>query len=1133
MRCGSVCERMIREDYGQWLARGRAHQQAGRPIDAMVCYRRALKSNAYAVQARYRLGEVLRDLGRDDEAQAAWRAGLSLEPGHVRLMLSVAGAARRAGAHTEAIKKYQQVLVAHPKHSGARMGLALSRLALGDETAYAELGGLFAGVASSRTWDELSRVLAGASPSAARGALLADLAATRSSVLPPPLLALAAEQMIAAGKRDQAYAMLGEAERLAATIDDPEVLRRLARAEVALVRSNAWTGRYAARCMALFAFAAPIMWPRRTAGAALRVAYLVAPGARIDIGGVTLDVEYYLHTIVAAHRREHIAAAVYVVGDAPLRDATALLSAGIPVAGLGATPGPALARTIAEADPDALIDLIGINAPLGPLLAQRPARTLWTYSELAGANVAPLITHALPAPGAGDEGALARHGRSLETVLLETCAAEPWFADTSAHAAAETGATWRAAVAAHQGGDADAAIAGYRALLSEQPGYAPAQHLLGVLLRDRGQRSDAVSALAAALAAAPAYAEPRAALANLWCEDGLTGEAVKLCKEGLRLASNEVTLWRALGLARLAQRDGAAANRALDRALQLEPADATTHYNHGVALQMLHRHGSALRAYQRALALDPELFAADFNIGVIFREQGRSDAAIKAFEQVLARDPGHVPAHKALAETLLAARRLDEWFKAFDRFEAACPDALPMAVLALGACQYRADFTALDRYLDRLRQDEFKPSTETELADCLEELLFLLLYFDVDPDAHFGLYKTYDMVAPRVYGGPLALPEERRPGRVRIGYLSGDLRNHVMGKMMWSALEHHDRNRFELYFYSMSTVSDRWTERYRGLADHFEVIAHLGERKAAERIAADELDILVDLATNTQGAKPGILALKPARVLITHVASAGVVGLSTVDFKLTDVCADLPENQRFQLETLLPMEGCVYPYRHIPPAGEHSFHRDRLGIAPDAVVIGAFVNPLKLSRRCLALWREVLDRVPAAVLAISPLSPELRAVYSRLLSAVGIAKDRVRVLPQGRNDAENQARYGLVDFTLDPMPYGGANGTLEALDMNVPVVTLVGRKHGERCGYSMLANLGATQTVAASGSQYVEIAVRLATDPGFMAEVRAAIRAGLERSPLTDMVAHTRHLERAYLQALEQRYPAALAAPNG
>jgi predicted O-linked N-acetylglucosamine transferase (SPINDLY family) len=96
--------------------------------------------------------------------------------------------------------------------------------------------------------------------------------------------------------------------------------------------------------------------------------------------------------------------------------------------------------------------------------------------------------------------------------------------------------------------------------------------------------------------------------------------------------------------------------------------------------------------------------------------------------------------------------------------------------------------------------------------------------------------------------------------------------------------------------------------------------------------------------------------------------------------------------------------------------------------------------------------------------------------------------------------------------------------------MNVPVVTLVGRKHGERSTYSILANLGVTQTVATSRSEYVEIAQRLATDAAFKAEVKAAIRAGLQHSPLTDMAAHTRNLEQAYRQALELRYPAALAA---
>ena len=224
-------------------------------------------------------------------------------------------------------------------------------------------------------------------------------------------------------------------------------------------------------------------------------------------------------------------------------------------------------------------------------------------------------------------------------------------------------------------------------------------------------------------------------------------------------------------------------------------------------------------------------------------------------------------------------------------------------------------------------------------------------------DAHFGLYQAYDTVARRVYGAPLLpRPGTRRPGRIRVGYLSADLRNHVMGKMMWAAVEHHDRDRFELFFDPLSTVNDAWTERFRGLADHFETIADRSEREAAKRIAADELDILVDLSTNTFGAKPGILALKPARVQITHVASAGVVGLSTIDFKLTDAFADLPENQSFQLETLLPMEGCVYPYRHVAPAAAHPFR------APSA---GRLARPGRHRRICESA--ETVAALPRAV----------------------------------------------------------------------------------------------------------------------------------------------------------------------
>ena len=347
-----------------------------------------------------------------------------------------------------------------------------------------------------------------------------------------------------------------------------------------------------------------------------------------------------------------------------------------------------------------------------------------------------------------------------------------------------------------------------------------------------------------------------------------------------------------------------------------------------------------------------------------------------------------------------------------------------------------------------------------------------------------------------------------------------------MGKMMWQAISHHDRERFELFFYATTRERDEWTQRFEGIASRFAWLAGHDDFTAAREVAADDLDLLVDLSTHTQGSRPGILARKPARLMLTHVASAGTLGMTQVDYKLTDRFADVPDSQEFMLERLLAMEGCVYPYRHVAPAAGMPFTRAALGIPADAFVIGAFVNPLKLSRRCLKLWRDVLDRVSRARLAFSPANPALRASYERLLAAGGIDRARAIFLPQGGDDAQNQARYRLVDTVLDTMPFGGVNGTLEALDMNVPVVTLVGKRHGERTSYSILANLGVTKTVAQTGRDYVDIAVRLAHDAAFASDVRAAIARGIASSPLTDMPAHTRHLEAAYRAAIE-RGPAA------
>jgi predicted O-linked N-acetylglucosamine transferase (SPINDLY family) len=1106
---------MTESEYGEWMDRGRAHQRDGRPIDAMLCYERAARGNPDSSDPHFALGEVQWQLGRLPGALAAWREASRITRNYMAPVQAEAEALLAIGDTGGAVAAAKRVQSLMPQDARAALIRGIGALVNGDPDDPAPAAAIDALLAREPSLlaiptlaGPLALALEHAPAGAGREALLGRIAHS------PDVLAHAVPQLLAVALEHVARTDSFDGDmraRIAAvacsrnyTLVDHELLRRAARAVSTfdVASGRALANLYAILCAKTFSAPVPLLWPVRTAGTRWRIVVLAGDAAASDAN---------LAALRALPEDE------FDITLATIGEATAAAIPGLTVVALPASADADAARIIAARDPDVVVDLVGLAASTGPLLARRPARAIVTAASIPVPNGPPLVDRV-----AADAAALA-------AMLVADRSAHD-FARDCARDVASLARQWDAAVGLHKKGDRKGASAQYGRVLAQQPGYAPALHLAGVACRDDGDLEGALARFSGAIEAAPGFVDARIAAMRAASALGRHERAIALGEEGVVRMPGNASVLRALGQAELARRNGAAASVAFAGALAIEPTDGETHFHHGVALQMMDDVAEAARAYQRALVFRPDLVAAHFNLGVLFQKQGVHEGAAEAFTEVLKAEPGNIAAWKYRGEALIAGARVDEFIVHFRQFAARHPRALPLAVQAIEACQYLADFNLLEQYLDGLRNDRFVVTDELELVDAMEQLLYLLLYVDVEPELVFKLALAYDGAARRVYGEPMPRPERRRPGRLRIGYLSADLRNHVMGKMVWSAVQHHDRERFELYFYALSAVDDDWTARFRGIAHGFESLAHVSERAAAQRIAQDDLDILVDLSTHTKGAKPGILAAKPARVQITHVASSGTVGLSTIDFKLTDRFADVPENGATQIETLLPMDGCVYPYRHVEVAVEHPFHRATLGIAAETIVIGAFVSGLKLTRRCLSLWREVLERVPAAELAFSPVNPALRALYLRLAAAAGIAADRLLFLPQGRDDGENQARYALVDFVVDPMPYGGVNGVLEPLDAGVPVVTLVGKRHGERTAYSILANLGVTATVARSGREYVEIAVRLATDQQFMREVRERIRAGISRSPLTDCVGHTRALERAYLAALEQRAPEALAA---
>jgi protein O-GlcNAc transferase len=615
-----------------------------------------------------------------------------------------------------------------------------------------------------------------------------------------------------------------------------------------------------------------------------------------------------------------------------------------------------------------------------------------------------------------------------------------------------------------------------RALLDEAASRAAA-----------GKIDDALAAYAAALAHAP-LPEAYYNVAALQLAKGNFAGAEASLHDAARLKPDWAQVHLGLGHLYFRQKKFAEAEAAFDHAAQLAPASVEALFNQAKALDRLRAWGEALAVLRRARALAP------------------------ADEEVWF----------ALRRHLLLFQLQEEAFEDFRAFESRAQLSVRVVCAGLLSARIAPGTDCEDKYLP-LALDWPYRSGEAGFAGVA---LAQAEYYDVSRAALRRLHDTYDRLRQQERAGmaDLAAPGirlPRTPGPVRIGYLSADFRDHVMGRLMLDVLRRHDRSKVSLYAYSVAVreLEDAVTEQFRASCERFVRLDDLDNYGAAQVIAADRLDLLVDLMGHSQSSRPGILLYKPAPVIISHLGSHGAVGLRQVDFKLCDRYVNLPDAAAYQIEAPLQLDGCVLPLRRVAPAAA-TLTRADLGISTDAIVFGVFVSLLKLSPRCLVLWRAILDRVPGSVLAFSPHRDADRALYLRRLASFGIGHDRVAFVPWTMADATDRARYRIVDIVLDTMPYTGGDTTAAALDMGVPVVTRVGERAAERMSWSLLAHLGVTDTAAQTDTEYIAIACRLADDAGWRTAVASAIASRLPQSGLADSDRYTRALEAVYERAL-------------
>ena len=637
-------------------------------------------------------------------------------------------------------------------------------------------------------------------------------------------------------------------------------------------------------------------------------------------------------------------------------------------------------------------------------------------------------------------------------------------------------------------------------------------------------------------------------------ERGRTDAAEGICAGILARDPRNARALHLLGLIADGRRDHARAAVLIGSAIAADPGVGLYHFNLGNALRELGRTEEAAASYARATALDPGRFAAWFNLAQLHAEGGQPEQAIVAFREAIRLEPGSPQARVGLAAALVdtaqagvhtAARSTEalallendwprapdpararfvvamalvgcgRWTEAASHLEAlvaARPDSA-QARNALANCYNR-----LGRATDAVREYREAFRAAPDFHHALTGVLGTLNAApEVTPEEVFAAHREWAAtVAAPLYPVAPRFGNARNPNRrLRIGYVSPDLRRHPVGTMLAPVLERHDPRRVETFCYYNYPGADVMTERMRRAAHRWRDIAELDDAAVADAIRADGIDILVDLAGHTRRTRLLVFARRPAPIQVSWLGYFNTTGLATMDYFVTDPASSPPGQERYFVERLARLPATRFCYE--PP--EFQPEVNALPARSRGHVTFGCLNALaKVGDRVLALWARILGAVPGARLLLQAAAlndPLVQRDFRARAAAHGIAAERLELRPFVPVELAAHA-YHDIDVALDPFPFCGGMTSLDALWMGVPVVTLPQIMIAGRQGASMLANLGLPELIAADEATYISIAAGLAHDFDRLAALRAGLRERFRRSPLADFVRFTGNLEGAF-----------------
>lgn len=548
------------------------------------------------------------------------------------------------------------------------------------------------------------------------------------------------------------------------------------------------------------------------------------------------------------------------------------------------------------------------------------------------------------------------------------------------------------------------------------------------------------------------------------------------------ISRQEVDTWTLSDLVQNAQQHETAGDLSLAQALYArwvsDESKPNRHYalfNQAVLLSALGKLHDALTVYETCIQVAPGFAQAYINGGLTHEKLGQNRDAISVWSDLIARVAAGDPIAKDMQVTALNhIGRVQESLRLYAQAEAALAQSLNLDPDQPGVIQHWVHIR--QKGCQWPVHEPLRTVSEGELWRATSPLAMLAL-----TDRPEQSLVTAQSFVARTYGVTQQTGRKGhayRHDKVRVGYVSGDLREHAVGFLLPTVMQSHDRTRYDIYAYDFS--QDDGSDLRRNLLSEFnEVrnIRHLTDSQAAQLIMHDEIDVLIDLHGLSAGARPGIFALRPAPHQGTYLGFIGPCGMPWLDFVIADEKVLPPDLALHFSEKPLYVQGSFLPWtadqRTAPPAMRADFD-----LPDDAFVMGAFGNVYKITPEMFASWMRLLERIPESILMLLDDNPLTTRQLQSHAQAYGADMSRIRFVPR-TSHASFGANLRLLDTYLDTYPYNCGSTSIDVIRAGVPLVSRYGATMVSRMGLSVLSALDAADNAVPDLQAYEDRVVAL------------------------------------------------------